>query len=404
MQMHNALFFPQYSSKQSIRTLMNSRLLDKKNDKGLKLYDPGCINTVPVRSSICYIDGDETIVTYRGYHIEHLAEGSSFVEVAYILTQTEMPTGGSVRPKYPLDMPFPRAYHIDALAEQQEQLYWLINLVTVAVIHVKVSIHLRPESIKLDMPIYVKYWLDTPPLLQVGEVFVGYRSQTVFLVVVFFHGASKLLVTGSLVLQDIIQAMPHDAHPDSYNSKQVTDKEIVCILRKALNIVAGAYLTTTGRPPVLPFDKLSHFENLLYVLDSLGNRSYMPKPHGVYVYIALVGAVGASYCPLYGGANEVVFKMFREIDTINKISKFIEGVKNNKRKMSSFGHRAYKNYDPRAKVIKKLSEEIFSVVGRDTLTESCYCPRWAIALEKAALSDECLSNGNCIHMLISTLA
>ncbi|KAF5184750.1 Citrate synthase, partial [Thalictrum thalictroides] len=90
---------------------------------------------------------------------------------------------------------------------------------------------------------------------------------------------------------------------------------------------------------------------------------------GVDVYTALAGAVGALYGPLHGGANEAVLKMLNEIGEVDNIPDFIEGVKNRKRKMSGFGHRVYKNYDPRAKVIKKLAEEVFSIVGRDPLIE-----------------------------------
>ncbi|KAL8088324.1 citrate synthase, glyoxysomal-like [Apium graveolens] len=321
-----------------------------KNDKGLKLYDPGYINTAPVKSSICYIDGDEGILRYRGYPIEQLAEGSSFVEVAYLLMYGNLPSGSQLA-----DWEFAISQHSAV-----------------------------PQGI-LDM----------------------------------------------------IQAMPHDAHPmgvlvsamstlsifhpdanpalrgqDLYNSKQVRDKQIVRILGKAPTIAAAAYLRMAGRPPVLPSNNLSYSENFLYMLDSLGNRSYKPNPRlarvldilfilhaehemncstaaarhlassGVDVYTALAGAVGALYGPLHGGANEAVLKMLSEIGTVDKIPEFIEGVKNRKRKMSGFGHRVYKNYDPRAKVIKKLAEEVFSIVGRDPLIEV------AIALEKAALSDE----------------
>uniref|UniRef100_M1BGI8 Citrate synthase n=1 Tax=Solanum tuberosum TaxID=4113 RepID=M1BGI8_SOLTU len=199
---------------------------------------------------------------------------------------------------------------------------------------------------------------------------------------------------------------------DIYNSKQVRDKQIVRILGKAPVIAAAAYLRMAGRPPVLPSNNLSYAENFLYMLDSLGNRSYKPNPRlarvvdilfilhaehemncstaaachlassGVDVYTAIAGAVGALYGPLHGGANEAVLRMLSEIASIDNIPEFIEGVKNRKRKMSGFGHRVYKNYDPRAKVIKKLAEEVFSIVGRDPLIEV------AVALEKAALSDE----------------
>uniref|UniRef100_A0A6N2M9S4 Citrate synthase n=1 Tax=Salix viminalis TaxID=40686 RepID=A0A6N2M9S4_SALVM len=320
------------------------------NDKGLKLYDPGYLNTAPVRSSISYIDGDEGVLRYRGYPIEELAESSSFVEVAYLVVYGSLPS-------------------------QSQLADWEFAILQ--------------------------------------------------------HSA---LPQGVL---DIIQAMPHDAHPmgvlvsamstlsiyhpdanpalrgqDLYKSKQVRDKQIARIIGKAPTIAAAAYLRLAGRPPVIPSSNLSYSENFLYMLDSLGDRSYKPNPRlarvldilfilhaehemncstsaarhlassGVDVYTALAGAVGALYGPLHGGANEAVLKMLSEIGTVENIPGFLEGVKNRKRKMSGFGHRVYKNYDPRAKVIKKLAEEVFSIVGRDPLIEV------AVALEKAALADE----------------
>ncbi|KAB5527537.1 hypothetical protein DKX38_021384 [Salix brachista] len=320
------------------------------NDKGLKLYDPGYLNTAPVRSSISYIDGDEGVLRYRGYPIEELAESSSFVEVAYLVVYGSLPS-------------------------QSQLADWEFAILQ--------------------------------------------------------HSA---LPQGVL---DIIQAMPHDAHPmgvlvsamstlsiyhpdanpalrgqDLYKSKQVRDKQIALIIGKAPTIAAAAYLRLAGRPPVIPSSNLSYSENFLFMLDSLGDRSYKPNPRlarvldilfilhaehemncstsaarhlassGVDVYTALAGAVGALYGPLHGGANEAVLKMLSEIGTVENIPGFLEGVKNRKRKMSGFGHRVYKNYDPRAKVIKKLAEEVFSIVGRDPLIEV------AVALEKAALADE----------------
>ncbi|XP_022948135.1 citrate synthase, glyoxysomal-like [Cucurbita moschata] len=320
------------------------------NDKGLKLYDPGYLNTAPVRSSISYIDGDEGILRYRGYPIEELAESSTFVEVAYLLMYGNLPSQSQLE-----DWEFTISQHSAV-----------------------------PQG-----------------------------------------------------LLDIIQSMPHDAHPmgvlvsamsalsifhpdanpalrgqDLYKSKQVRDKQIARVIGKAPTIAAAAYLRLAGRPPVLPSSNLSYSENFLYMLDSLGNTSYKPNPRlarvidilfilhaehemncstsaarhlassGVDVFTALSGAVGALYGPLHGGANEAVLKMLSEIGTVENIPGFIEGVKNRKRKMSGFGHRVYKNYDPRAKVIRKLAEEVFSIVGRDPLIEV------AVALEKTALSDE----------------
>jgi len=199
---------------------------------------------------------------------------------------------------------------------------------------------------------------------------------------------------------------------DIYHSKQMRDKQIMRILGKAPTIAAAAYLRLAGRSAVPPCNNLSYSENFLYMLDSLGDRAYRPNPRlaraldilfilhaehemncstaaarhlassGVDVYTALSGAVGALYGPLHGGANEAVLKMLGEIGSVESIPDFIEGVKNRKRKMSGFGHRVYKNYDPRAKVIRMLADEVFSIVGRDPLIEV------AVALEKAALSDE----------------
>eukprot|EP00257_Ricinus_communis_P023128 XP_015583031.1 citrate synthase, glyoxysomal [Ricinus communis] len=286
----------------------------KNEDKGLKLYDPGYLNTAPVKSSISYIDGDEGILRYRGYPIEELAESSTFVEVAYLIMYGNLPSASQLA-----DWEFAISQHSAV-----------------------------PQGIL-----------------------------------------------------DIIQAMPHDAHPmgvlvsamsalsifhpdanpalrgqEIYKSKQVRDKQIARILGKAPTIAAAAYLRLAGRPPVLPSSNLSYAENFLYMLDSLGNRSYRPNPRlarvldilfilhaehemncstaaarhlassGVDVYTALAGAVGALYGPLHGGANEAVLKMLNEIGTVDNIPDFIEGVKNR------------------------------------------YVVQVAIALEKAALSDE----------------
>ncbi|CAI5964939.1 unnamed protein product [Closterium sp. NIES-65] len=235
----------------------------------------------------------------------------------------------------------------------------------------------------------------------------------------------------------VIAALPRDSHPmgvltgalcalssfhadanpalqgqDLYKSKAVRNKQIVRVLGKVPTIAAAAYLHMAGRPPVAPAGHLSYAENFLYMLDSMGDRSYRPHPRlaravdilfilhaehemncstaaarhlassGVDVYTALAGATGALYGPLHGGANEAVLKMLSEIGSADKIPEFIQGVKDRKRRMSGFGHRVYKNYDPRAKVIRGLAEEVFSIVGRDPLIEV------AVALEQAALSDE----------------
>ncbi|VVB04319.1 unnamed protein product [Arabis nemorensis] len=340
----------QVSEEGTVKSVDLKKITMGKDDKGIKLYDPGYINTAPVRSSISYIDGDEGILRYRGYPIEELAERSTFIEVAYLLIYGNLPS-------------------------QSQLADWEISVSQ----HSKV-----PQGVL-----------------------------------------------------DIIQSMPHDAHPASiivsamstlsifhydanpslkghniYKSKQVCDKQIFRILGQAPTIVVAAYLKTVGKPHVLPLSNLSYIENFLYMLDSMGNRSYKPNPRlarvldiifilhaehemncstaaarhlassGADVYTVVAGALGALYGPLHGGAIEAVPKMLSEIGTVENIPEFIESVKNRKRKISGFGHRVYRNYDPRAKLITKLAEEVFSIVEKDPLIEV------AIALEKAALSDE----------------
>ncbi|KAL7000629.1 citrate (Si)-synthase [Sarracenia purpurea var. burkii] len=340
----------QVSEEGTVKATDLKKITVGKNDKGLKLYDPGYLNTAPVRSSVCYIDGDEGILRYRGYPIQELAEGSSFLEVAYLLLYGNLPS-------------------------QSQLADW----------EFAVSQHSAVPQGLLDMIKAMPH--DAHPM---GVLVSAMSALSVF------HP----------------DANPALAGQDLYKSKQVRDKQIVRILGKAPTIAAAAYLRMAGRPPVLPSSNLSYSENFLYMLDSLGDRSYKPNPRlarvldilfilhaehemncstaaarhlassGVDVFTALAGAVGALYGPLHGGANEAVVKMLSEIGTVDNIPEFIEGVKNRKRKMSGFGHRVYKNYDPRAKVIKSLADEVFSIVGRDPLIEV------AIALEQAALSDE----------------
>ncbi|CAH8392493.1 unnamed protein product [Eruca vesicaria subsp. sativa] len=330
----------------TVRSTDLKKITTGNDDKGIKLYDPGYLNTAPVRSSISYIDGDEGILRYRGYPIEELAESSTFLEVAYLLIYGNLPT--------------------------QRQL---------ADLEFEVSQHLALPQGLLSIP------QDAHP----SGAFLSAMS------------------TLSLFHPD---ANPSHMGQDIYKSKQVVDKQIFRVLGQAPTIAANAFLRTSGKPPVLPSCNLSYAENLLYMLDSMGDRSYKPNPRlarvldiifilhaehemncstaaarhlassGVDVYTAIAGAVGALYGPLHGGAVEAVSKMLSEIGSVENIPKFIRCVKNKKRRMSGFGHRVYKNYDPRAKVVKKLAYEVFNIVGKDPLVEV------AVALEKAAVSDE----------------
>ncbi|KAL1189788.1 Citrate synthase 2, peroxisomal [Cardamine amara subsp. amara] len=321
-----------------------------KDDKGIKLYDPGYLNTAPVRSSICYTDGDEGVLRYRGYPIEELAESSTFIEVSYLLIYGNLPCQSQLA-----DWEFAISQHSAV-----------------------------PQGV-LDM-------IQSMP----NDA----------------HPTGVLITAMSALSIFYPDANPALKGQDIYKSKQVRDKQIVRILGQAATISVAAYLKTVGKPLVLPSSNLSYAENLLYMLDSMGNTSYKPNQKlarvldiililhadhemncstaaarhlsssGVDVYTAVSGAVGAISGSIHGGTVEAVPKMLSEIGTVENIPRFIEDVKNRKRKLLGFGHRVYKNYDPRGKILKKLADEVFSILGRDPLVEV------AVALEKAAISDE----------------
>ncbi|RYR45537.1 hypothetical protein Ahy_A07g031372 isoform A [Arachis hypogaea] len=381
------------SAEGTIKATDLRKITTGKNDKGLKLYDPGYLNTAPVRSTISYIDGDEGILRYRGYPIEELAEKSNFTEVAYLICE-----------------------------------YFFSCSVYVYIVFHGACLSVEENIISL-MPVRKHAFCHSP-----GTLYGNLPSESQLAEWKFAISQHSAVPQGVL---DLIQALPHDAHPMGalvnaisslsiyhpdanpalrgqgvYNSNQVRDKQIARVIGKITTIAAAIYLRITGRPPVLPSNNLSFTENFLYMLDSLGNRSYRPNPKltraldiifilhaehemncstsavrhlassGVDVFTAVAGGVGALYGPLHGGANEAVLKMLSEIGSVENIPEFIEGVKSRKRKMSGFGHRVYKNYDPRAKVLRKLTEEVFAITGRDPLIEV------AVALEKVALSDE----------------
>eukprot|EP00879_Flechtneria_rotunda_P001354 GHRR01001504.1.p1 GENE.GHRR01001504.1~~GHRR01001504.1.p1 ORF type:complete len:374 (+),score=124.68 GHRR01001504.1:84-1124(+) len=231
--------------------------------------------------------------------------------------------------------------------------------------------------------------------------------------------------------------MPHDAHPMAiiltglcalsgchpeqnpalagqhvYKLREVQDQQIARLIGKISTLAALAYHKRTGRTADRPHQRLGFAENFLYMLDANGSPTYRPNPRlaraleimfilhqehemncstaaarhlassGVDVYTAVAGAVGALYGPLHGGANEAVLRMLERIGTVENIPSFIAGVKAKREKLFGFGHRVYKNFDPRAKIIRGVAEDVFKIAGRDPLIEV------AIALQDAALSDE----------------
>jgi citrate synthase len=238
-------------------------------------------------------------------------------------------------------------------------------------------------------------------------------------------------------VEAVVAALPHDTHPMAvllaglaalsgahpeqnpalagegvYKSRAVQDKQIARLVGKISTLAALAYHKSTGRHATPPNQRMGFAENFLYMLDANGVPTYRPNPRlaraleimfvlhmehemncstaavrhlassGVDVYTAVAGAVGALYGPLHGGANEAVLRMLARIGSADAVPAFIDGVKAKREKLFGFGHRVYKNFDPRAVIIRKVAEEVFSIAGRDPLIEV------AIALQDYALSDE----------------
>lgn len=207
------------------------------------------------------------------------------------------------------------------------------------------------------------------------------------------------------------EANPALAGQDVYNDKSMRNKQIHRMLGTMPTIAAFTYRHRIGRPYENPSADLSYTENFLYMLDKLNHRDYKPHPKlakaldvlfilhadhelncstaamrhlassGVDVYSCIASSVGALYGPRHGGANEAVLRMLESIGSVANIPKFIEDVKNRKAKLMGFGHRVYKNYDPRARIVRSVANDVFEILGKEPLIEV------AVALEKVALED-----------------
>ncbi len=312
-------------------------------DFGLMSYDPAYMNTASCRSAITFIDGDEGILQYRGYPIEQLAANSSYLEVAYLLVHGELPTA-------------------DQLAEWTHQ------------ITIHTFVH---ENVKGFMQ--------------------GFRHDA--------HPMGMLLgAVGAL----------STFYPDA---KDIDDPEsraiqTIRLIAKMPTLAAFAFRHSRGQPYVYPDNDLSYSGNFLSMLYKMTELKYEPDPRleraldvlfilhadheqncstssvrmvgssGVDPYSAIAAGVAALYGPLHGGANEAVLRMLRRIGTRDQIPAFIEGVKAGNERLMGFGHRVYKNYDPRAKIIKSTCDEVFEVTGVNPLLEV------AQELEQIALEDD----------------
>ncbi|WIG97093.1 citrate synthase [Myxococcus sp. SDU36] len=328
-----------------IRTNALRQIKTGDDDFGLMGYDPAFLNTANCKSAITFIDGDKGILEYRGYPIEQLAEKSSFLEVAYLLLNGELPT--------------------------EKELQQFNHLVT----H-HTYVH---ENVKSFMD--------------------GFR-----------YDAHPMSMVSSTV------AALSSFYPDAKNIKDPLSRriQITRLIAKMPTIAAFSYRHTMGLPYIYPDNDLSYVANFLAMIKRIGTATYKVHPvleraldilfilHAdheqncsttsvrtvgsseVDPYSAVSAGIGALYGPLHGGANEAVLRMLRDIGHISKIPEFIKSVKSGEgeKKLMGFGHRVYKSYDPRAKVIKRVADEVFEVTGKNPLLEI------AVELERIALEDE----------------
>jgi len=326
-----------------------AKILDE-SQQPLRLYDPGYMNVINCTSRISYIDGDKGILEYRGYPIEQLAEKSTFLEVAFLLVYGELPTKNDFK-------------------------IWQRKIMTHTFIHTDIAQMMK------------SFRYDAHPMGMLVSTMAAVST---------FHPEANPALQGESV----------------YDSVKVRNKQIHRILGIMPTIAANAYRHRIGRQYNLPQNDLGYVENFLYMLDRLSEGKYRPHPKlvkaldvlfilhaehelncstaavrhlassGVDVYTCIAGAAAALYGPKHGGANEAVVRMLESIGDKKNIPQFIEDVKNRKKLLFGFGHRVYKNYDPRAKIVRKIADDVFDVVGKEPLIEI------AIELEKIALSDE----------------
>jgi citrate synthase len=313
------------------------------DDFGLTTYDPAFLNTASCRSAITYIDGDQGILEYRGYPIEQLGEQSNFLEVAYLLWFGHLPS-------------------------QAEYDAWARTI----------TLHTMPhENIKKFME---GFRYDAHPM--------GVFLSTVGALSTFYPEAKQI---GDADLRRI---------------------QAIRLIAKVPSIAAYAFRHLKGQPFVYPDNDLSYTGNFLSMLFKMTELKYQPHPvleraldvlfilHAdheqncstsamrgigssqVDPFSALAGAAAALYGPLHGGANEAVLKMLAEIGSVQHVPAFIKKVKAGDGKLMGFGHRVYKSYDPRAKMVKKTADMVFDVTGRNPLTDI------ALELERIALEDD----------------
>ena len=327
----------------TIRAIDLRQIKVSEGDFGMMSYDPAFSNTASCKSTITFIDGDRGILSYRGYPIEQLAEKSNYLEVAYLLLYGELPT----------------------TSEYEE---WVYNITHHTFIH---------ENIKKFMD--------------------GFRYDA--------HPMGMLLGTVGALSTFYPEAK------DIFDPK-LREIQLHRLIAKMPTIAAFSYRHTVGQPYVYPDNDLSYTGNFLNMMFKMTETKYKPNPvieraidllfilhadheqncstsamRGVGSslpdpYSSTAAAIAALYGPLHGGANEEVLSMLQEIGSKDKIPQYIKRAKEGEFRLMGFGHRIYKSYDPRARIIKQMAHEVFEVTGKNPLLDI------ALELERIALEDE----------------
>jgi citrate synthase len=313
------------------------------DDFGLLSYDPAFTNTASCRSAITFIDGDRGVLRYRGYPIQELAERASFLEVAWLLLEGELPTKAQ----------------LDA---------WVKEVSSHSFVH---------ETVKKFID---GFHHDAHPM----GILVG----TVGALSTFYPDAKQI----------------HDP-----NSRR---RQVVRLIAKIPTLAAFAYRHARGLPYAYPDNDLSYAGNFLNMMWKTTELQYQPDPileHALDVlltlhadheqncstnamravassqvdpYSAAAAAVAALYGPLHGGANEQVLRMLTQIGSVERVPAYVERVKRGEMRLMGFGHRVYRTYDPRARIIKQVADDVFKVTGLNPLLQI------AVELERVALSDD----------------
>ncbi|MGI8428768.1 MAG: citrate synthase [Solirubrobacteraceae bacterium] len=327
----------------TIRATELRKIKTHEDDFGLMSYDPAYMATASCRSGITFIDGEKGILEYRGYPIEQLAERSTYLEVAYLLVHGQLPT--------------------------QPQLdEWTHQITTHTFVH---------ENIK--------------------DFMQGYRYDA--------HPMGMLLASVSALSTFYPEA-------NAIKDPEVRYIQIIRLIAKMPTLAAFSYRHNKGMPYVYPDNDLTYSGNFLSMIYRMTELKYEPDPRleraldvllilhadheqncstsavrsvgssQVDPYSAVAAGIAALYGPLHGGANEAVLRMLRRIERKENIPDFIDGVKHGNEKLMGFGHRVYKNFDPRAKIIKQACEDVFEVTGKNPLLQI------ATELEKIALEDD----------------